>query len=293
MKRRKLIYLAVAILLLSSCSVSRRAAAVAEYPKIDHSCGYEGILEECFYSCSVEGPSERRMLVYLPADYYETSTRYPVFYLLHGARGNETSWIEKGDLLQNIDSLTANGLMEKTIVVLPNTNQHNDDRDYGKSRIKGAIESFFENDGMVEYSFVSDVVEKVDSTYRTIPEKSARAIGGLSIGALQSIHITANYPDVFDYVGMFSPMAYPFLRYSEHASFYTRLKKKQETQFATPPQLYWVMIGRTDFFYPHMQLYCNYLERKGYKHEYYTSPGGHQWYNWEAYCNMFMQRLWK
>lgn len=113
MKIREFTYLAVTILLLSSCTVSRRAAAIAEYPKIDHNCGYKGILEECVYHCSVKGPSERRMLVYLPADYYETSTRYPVFYLLHGARGNETSWIMKGDLLQNIDSLTANGLMEK------------------------------------------------------------------------------------------------------------------------------------------------------------------------------------
>lgn len=293
MKVRRLIYLAAAILLLSSCTVSRRAAAIAEYPKIDHGGEYEGILEECIYHCSVKGPSERRMLVYLPADYYETSARYPVFYLLHGARGNETSWIVKGDLLQNIDSLTAGGLMGKTIVVLPNTNQHDSDRDYAKSRIKGAIESFFENDGRVEYSFVSDVVEKVDSTYRTIPEKSARAIGGLSIGALQSIHVTANYPDVFDYVGMFSPMVHPPLKPSEHVSFYKKLKQKHKVQFASPPRLYWVMIGKTDIFYPRMQGYCHYLKRKGYKHEYYTSPGGHQWYNWEEYCNMFMQRLWK
>lgn len=292
MKALRFIYLTMGIALLSSCSVSRRVA-VAEYPKVESCYEHKGILEECVYKCSVEGPSERRMLVYLPADYYDTSARYPVFYLLHGARGNEMTWITKGDLMQHVDSLTANGLMEKTIVVMPNTNQHNDDLDYGKSRIKGAMESFYETDGMVEYAFVSDVVAKVDSTYRTIPEKRARAIGGLSIGGLQSIHISANNPDVFDYVGMFSPMAYPFLRYSEHASFYTRLKKKQKAQFATPPQLYWVMIGRTDFFYPHMQLYCNYLKRKGYKHEYLTTPGGHQWHNWKAYCTMFMERLWK
>lgn len=292
MKALRSICLAVGIALLSSCTVSRRVA-VAEYPKIESHYEHKGILEECIYSCSVDGPSERRMLVYLPADYYDTSARYPVFYLLHGARGNEMTWITKGDLMQHVDSLTANGLMEKTIVVMPNTNQHNDDLDYGKSRIKGAMESFYETDGMVEYAFVCDVVAKVDRTYRTIPEKSARAIGGLSIGALQSIHISANHPDVFGYVGLFSPMAYPFLRYSKHASFYTRLKKKQKAQFATPPQLYWVMIGRTDFFYPHMQLYCNYLKRKGYKHEHLTTSGGHQWYNWKAYCTMFMERLWK
>ena len=292
MRHPKLLCLAVSALFLSACSVSRRAV-VAEYPAIGNEYHYKGILEECFYECSVDGPCERRMLVYLPAEYYDTTACYPVFYLLHGARGNETSWISKGNLLHNVDSLTDYGLMEKGIIVLPNTNQHDDDRDYGKSRIKGAIESFFENNGMVEHAFVDDVVDKVDRTYRTIPTKEGRAIGGLSIGAMQSLHITANHPGMFDYVGLFSPMVHPVPRLSAHSSFYRQLKKKHKLQFAEAPRLYWVMIGKTDFFYPRMQTYSCYLERNGYMHEYLATPGGHQWYNWEAYCNLFMQRMWK
>ena len=42
---------------------------------------------------------------------------------------------------------------------------------------------------------------------------------------------------------------------------------------------------------PRMNSYCNYLHRKGYEHEYYVSPGGHQWYNWKEYNNMFMKKL--
>ncbi|MBR5841199.1 MAG: esterase family protein [Bacteroidaceae bacterium] len=291
MRHSRLLLSSIIMLLLSSCSVSRHAAVV-EYPAIKEGYSHKGILEECFYECTVKGPRERRMLVYLPADYYDTEERYPVLYLLHGAQGNETSWIDKGDLLQNIDSLMAHGLMKSCIVVLPNTNQHNSDQDYGKSRIKGALEAFFENDGMVEYAFVSDVVGKVDDTYRTIPEKSARAIAGLSIGALQSIHITANHPDMFDYVGLFSPMVHPVPRPSAHCAFYRKLKVRHKVQFATAPQLYWVMIGRTDFFYPRMIAYHNYLERNAYEHEYRTTRGGHQWYNWEDYSILFMQRLW-
>lgn len=292
MKTQRLLQIIIAALLLSSCSVSRHVA-VAEYPTIGVEYSHEGILEECIYPCSVEGPSERRMLVYLPADYYDTDRCYPVFYLLHGARGNETSWITKGHLLHNVDSITSCGLMEESIIVLPNTNQHDSDRDYRKSRIKGAVESFFENDGRVEYAFVNDVVAKVDSTYRTIPEKEGRAIGGLSIGAMQAIHISAAHPDEFGYVGLFSPLVHPPLKPSEHMGFYRKLKQKHKVQFATPPTLYWVMIGRTDIFYPSMQNYHRYLKRNGYRHEYLTTRGGHQWYNWEEYCNMFMQRMWR
>ena len=292
MKPIRLILLSIAILFLGACSTSRSTVAI-DYPKVDSGYNYQGILEEQIYKCSVEGPKERRMFVYLPQDYYSNTDSYPVFYLLHGARGNETSWMSKGDLLQNIDSLTTNGLMKECIVVLPNTNQHNDDEDYGKSRIKGAVESFFENDGRVEYSFVNDVVKKIDTTYRTIPEKGSRAIAGLSIGALQSLHISANHPDTFGYIGLFSPMVHPFIIPSEHSSFFKELKKKQKIQFATPPELYWIMIGKTDFFYPRINCYHKQLKRKGYKHEYLATPSGHQWYNWEEYCIMFMKRLWK
>lgn len=292
MRIRRVSFLMAAILTAASCTTARFAANI-DFHKIDDAYGYEGILEERFHDCSVPGPSKRRMYVYLPADYYESDFRYPVLYLLHGARGNETSWIIKGHILQHADSLMKDGKMEKTIIVFPNTNQHKSDKDYGKSREKGAVEALFEVAGDVESAFMSDVVQTIDSIYRTIPEKSGRAIGGLSIGALQSIHISANHPDCFDYVGLFSPMIRPALNHGVYSAFYRKLKMKQRRQFADPPQLYWIMIGKKDFFYPRAKQYCRYLYRNGYQFEFLSSAGGHDWPNWVSYCNLFMKRLWK
>lgn len=290
MKQLKYIALLTIAFFVTSCSTSKYATHT-EYPSLDSDIKYEGILEPCMHDCSVEGPYQRRMFVYLPKDYYNTTERYPVLYLLHGARGNELSWIEKGNLLHNIDSLTALNKMRETIVVLPNVNQYNDDRDYGKSRLKGALEAFYETDGMVEYAFVTDVVTTIDSLYRTIPDKEHRAIAGLSIGAMQSMHISANAPTTFGYVGMFSSMVHPVLRKSEHSSFYKGFKRKLAKQFVTPPLLYSLMIGKTDFYYPRMLMYSNYLDRKGYSHELHLAKGGHQWFNWEEFANLFMQRM--
>lgn len=274
----------------TSCGVSKYAVN-DRYPAVDAGIRYEGILEECMHDCSVEGPQQRRMLVYLPKDYYDSDERYPALYLLHGARGNELSWIEKGDVLHNIDSLSSGVKMKKMIVILPNVNQYNDDRDFGKSRLKGAVESLFETDGRVEAAFVNDVVGTVDSLYRTIPDKEHRAIAGLSIGAMQAMHISANAPDTFGYVGMFSAMVHPVLRKSECSSFYKGFKDKLEMQFASPPELYFIMIGKTDFYYPRIKSYARYLDRSGYPYEKYITGGGHQWYNWEEFANIFMQRL--
>lgn len=277
---------------LSSCGASKYAMNTS-YPIINPGVKYDGILEECVHECSLDGPKQRRMFVYLPADYYESQKCYPVFYLLHGARGNELSWITKGNLLHNIDSLTSSSKMKETIVVLPNVNQYNDERDFGKSRLKGAIESFFETDGIVEAAFMNDVVATVDSTYRTIPNKEHRAIAGLSIGAMQSIYISANAPESFGYVGLFSSMVHPVLRKSEHSSFYKGLKSKLAVQFAEPPELYSIMIGKTDIYYPRMKSYSKYLNKMGYPFEMHITNGGHQWYNWEEFANIFMQKLWK
>src|SRR5436190_1311163 len=38
---------------------------------------------------------ERRLTVYTPPG-YDTSKKYPVLYLLHGAGDNETGWLAKG-----------------------------------------------------------------------------------------------------------------------------------------------------------------------------------------------------
>ena len=291
MKYMRIAEIMCSAVLVSSCGLSRYAVNT-EYPAVEGQDSCNGILEECFYECSDDGPSRRRMYVYLPHDYHESDRHYPVLYLLHGARGNETSWIMKGDLLHKIDSLTKAAAMDTTIIVLPNVNQYDDDQDYGRSRLKGALESFFETDGMVEAAFVTDVVMTIDSLYRTIPDKQHRAIAGLSIGAMQSMYISANNPEIFNYIGMFSPMVHPVLRRSDNSSFYKHLKTKQEKQFASPPELYSIMIGKSDFYYPRMVAYSRYLESKGYPFEMDVSNGGHDWYNWKAYVGKFMQKLW-
>ena len=115
----------------------------------------EGLVEEVQYECSVTGPTRRRMIVYLPKDYYTSGKSYPVLYLLHGARGYETSWIRFGEVYESTDSLWREGKAEHCIIVMPNINQYNDDEDYAGGRAKNAFESIWEVDGKAETSIGS------------------------------------------------------------------------------------------------------------------------------------------
>ena len=58
-------------------------------------------------------------------------------------------------------------------------------------------------DGKFEETF-GDVMKFVEDNYRTINSKSGRAIAGLSMGGFHTANISLNYPNTFDYVGLFS-----------------------------------------------------------------------------------------
>ena len=282
----------VAALLLCSCAASKYAVN-ADYPVIKSKYVPKGTLTDVFFPSSEPGITQRRAYVYLPDGYDLSDCRYPVLYLLHGARGNETVWIDKAEILKDIDSLVLCGAMKPTIVVFPNMNQYNSDSDYGKSRLKSALESFYEVDGTVEKRFIHDVVNATDSMFRTIPVKDSRAVAGLSIGAMQSIYLSANFPDSFGYVGMFSPMVYSFLKPGRDNGFYFRLAHKLETQFADAPSLYLLRIGHRDFFCHTVKGYSRYLDSHGYPYDVKYVSGGHEWYNWRDFCDEFMSMLWK
>jgi enterochelin esterase family protein len=65
---------------------------------------------------------DRRLTIYTPAGYETSGKRYPVFYLLHGAGGDEEAWIALGRTSQILDNLIAQGKAKPMIVVMTNGN---------------------------------------------------------------------------------------------------------------------------------------------------------------------------
>lgn len=252
------------------------------------------IIEAVTYPCSEPDLTERRMVVYLPASYYEdTLRRYPVMYLLHGARGNEITWHEYGDAFHRLDSLRRLGLAGDFILVQPNLNNYRDDRDYKDGRPVPAVRAFWLLDGEAETYFHKDILERVDSLYRTVPGKEGRAIAGMSSGALQALYLSASHPDTFDYVGLFSPYTRTTFAAWGNKEVYGNLWRRLDAQFRTPPAMFAIYIGKTDIFYPHIKAFERRLSRKGYPHRFVTAEGGHEWYNWTDFLEDFYRTAFK
>jgi len=293
MNKKLTILLLLTAALLSSCSVARYARG-PETAEIESIAGYDGIIRTVTYPASEPGLSHRRMTLYLPPSYeQDTTTRYPVLYLLHGARGNEVTWVERGDAFRSLDSLRRAGAAADFILVLPNMNHYFGDDDYRNGRPVNATRAFWTQDGEVERHFVQDVVLRVDSLYRTVPSKEGRAIAGMSTGALQALFLSATYPDCFDAVGLFSPYARAHIGSIGHLDIYGGRNRKLRRQFETPPSVYSIYIGKADFFYPHMCLFDGYLTREGYPHTFDVYPGGHEWYNWKAFLIRFYEDIFR
>ena len=235
---------------------------------------------------------DRRMTVYTPADYETSGKRYPVFYLLHGMGGDENAWSELGRTAQIMDNLIAQGKAEPMIVVMTNGNAAQEATP-GESSL-GFLPPSMQLPKTMEGSFEThfpEVVKFIDKNYRTKANKKNRAIAGLSMGGYHSLHISKQYPDMFNYVGLFSAAIFPNKNVSSPV--YEDMEGKLEVQFAKKPALYWIAIGKTDFLYKANSDYRKLLDEKGYKYEYFENEDGHIWRNWRIYLSEFAPKLFK
>jgi enterochelin esterase-like enzyme/dienelactone hydrolase len=131
--------------------------------------------------------------VYLPPDYQANATRrYPVIYFLHGRSVDSKRPITSG-YVTRVDAAIRSGVMPPTIVVLSQgltTGWYVDAQD-GKHPMESVI--------------VKDLIAHVDSAYRTVATREARAIEGHSMGGFGALHIGFKYPDLFAAVTGNSP----------------------------------------------------------------------------------------
>lgn len=238
---------------------------------------------------------KRRMAVYTPNGYENSTEDYPVLYLLHGVGGDEEAWLGSGRAAQIMDNLIAQGKAEPMIVVMTNGNVYQEASPGNGSSGFPKITFMLPNtmDGKFEETF-GDVMKFVEDNYRTIAAKSGRAIAGLSMGGFHTANISLNYPDTFDYVGLFSS-ALGVPRNNVTSSMYDNKAEKLKQQMENGYKLYWMGMGVDDMamIYKGNENFRNEMDAIGMQYEYWETDGGHTWNNWRDYLTIFAQRLFK
>lgn len=132
-------------------------------------------------------PKPLEFLVYLPPCYEQQAEQsYPVLYLIHGQSFEQDQWQRLG-VGTTLDALTLSGELPPMLVVMPRDRVWSEPTQdaFGKA--------------------VAEVlVPWIDQTYRTLPERASRAVGGLSRGGAWALHLGLRYASLFGAVGMHS-----------------------------------------------------------------------------------------
>jgi S-formylglutathione hydrolase FrmB len=132
--------------------------------------------------------------VYLPPGYDSPGNkarRYPVVYLLHGYPGGPTDWFRGAQVQQVMDAMLRDRLVQPMIVVAPDASGgwlHDSEM---LNQVGGP---------QVATYLTRTVVDAVDGAYRTVADRGARAVGGMSSGGYGALNLGLHHQERFSVI---------------------------------------------------------------------------------------------
>jgi predicted alpha/beta superfamily hydrolase len=218
-----------------------RAAGQAQFEPVEDEIPYDGAPEGRIFLYGFHSgilPDDRRVIVYLPPQYFaEPERRFGVMYLHDGQNlfDPRTSYVP-GRTWQagaTADQLAAEGAMEPVILVgIANTGlrrlaEYTPTRDF---RMGGGDGDRYGR------MIVEELKPFVDENFRTQPEAAHTGLGGSSLGGLISLYLGLQYPEVFSRLAVLSPSIW-----WDHRSILNYVMQFQREERALPR--IWLDIG--------------------------------------------------
>ncbi|MDQ6679126.1 MAG: alpha/beta hydrolase-fold protein, partial [Acidobacteriota bacterium] len=215
--------------------------------------------------------------VYTPPGYETGTQKYPVLYLLHGNGQMEASWTWTGRANMILDNLLADGKIKPMVVVMP----------YGhvtrEIKTAAAVATTPGNDGaVIEKELLTAIKPLVESRYHVLTDRDHRAIGGLSMGAGQSMSIGLHNLDQFSYIAAFSG-----------GGNRAEWEKADSAMLNQKLKVLWIGCGTEDPGYNGVKGMDDLLTKKNVKHVWNESGAGHSWPNWQVYLSKYAPLLFR
>jgi S-formylglutathione hydrolase FrmB len=223
----------------------------------------------------------------LPSGYFKSNRRYPVLYLLHGLFGRHDDWITRTNLAEY-------AARYELIIVTP------------EGHDSWYVDSATIPTDKYESYFLRELIPDVDARYRTIKDRLARGVAGLSMGGYGALKYGLKHRDHFAFAGSLSGALYPanrtderpglawdILRPSIVAAFGPRNSPTRQandlhqiarnltaSHVSSLPYLYFDC-GLEDGFLATNRELADILLAQKIPHQYRQLPGGHDWGYWD------------
>lgn len=156
--------------------------------------GKAGTVEKIkVHGVSLEGnlegdPAERDVFVYLPPSYAsQPNRRYPVLYFIHGYGATADAYWRLMTVPDAANKLMDAGTVQEMILVNPDAHTIYDGSMYSDSPTTGNWEAYITH----------DLVDYVDSHYRTLANRESRGLAGHSMGGYGTWRLAMKYPGIY------------------------------------------------------------------------------------------------
>jgi S-formylglutathione hydrolase FrmB len=218
-----------------------------------------------------------RCVVVRPEQYTSTDTsRFPAVYLLHGYGGNFSNWITR------VPELSRYADRYRFLIICP------------EGLNSWYLDSPMDSTLRFETYVSSEVPDWIDQHYRTIPNRSGRAITGLSMGGHGGLFLGFRHTDRFGACGSMSGGVdlRPFptkwnlrdrlgdtLLQAANWKTYSVLNVVERIPADTPAVI--IDCGSDDFFFAVNEALHEKLMKLRVPHDYVIRPGGHNWKYWQ------------
>ena len=146
----------------------------------------------------------RYFWVYTPPNYDKSTAKYPVYYLLHGNGETQAGWVMNGRANIILDNLIADGKAQPMIVVMPHGHPIQSASVGPFAVVPSTGEAGLRNFTLFTKDLLDQIIPTVEKSFRVYTDPDHRAIGGLSMGAMQSVEIGLSHPELFHYVLAYS-----------------------------------------------------------------------------------------
>jgi len=273
---------------------------------------------------------EKRFLVHLPRNYRASpARRYPVVVLLHGHGGSEADWVEKADAATVADSLATAGGPEFILVMPDGDNGYwTDAAEWAGYAACAAQAGAAEPAGTrcvarARYGtyLAVDLLDYLDRHFRTIPDRRARGVAGLSMGGTGALTTALVFPGRFaaaaSLSGVVSPLWVGPGRYlpgsgARDAADFDEFEAAEgapapvwRARFGPDTTQWWrqdparavrrlraggipipalsLDVGLADPYLDHNRVLHDRLLALGVAHAYVERPGGHEWAYWRSH----------
>lgn len=236
----------------------------------------------------------RRCFVYTPAGYDQnTTTKYPVMYLLHGGGEDETGWPNQGMMDNIMDNLIAEGKAVPMIVVMDRGTAVDPNPATAPAAGAARPRGMFMSHTTLNDVFMKDLIPMIDKTFRTKTDRESRAMTGLSMGGFQSFYITLNNFDKFAWIGGFSGGGQ--MQGDDFSKLYNGVWADKDA-FSKKLKHMYISTGLEESaqMQATVRNFHDALDKYGIKHTYFESQGtAHEWLTWRRSLSQFASLLFK